>query len=410
MVTGIRRVGTRAAGYASTVPPWSGWSPSTSVESTRRLLRSRQRALGRAVRGPGRERDVVLQIVKSAVAAVLAWQFARLVMGSEQPFLAPLAALITVHATVYQSLRGAAQHTLAVLAGVLLAFLATRALGVEWWSLGLVLVLALVVARWQRLGDSGLQVPTTALLAMTIAGGVRDTALEARVLETLVGAVIGAATNLLVFPPVHLRSGREAVASGAAGVARLLRSVAEGLRETWTADQAQEWLERARHLDRLVRDARELTEQSRESLRFNPRATPRTVPLDVADLSRAVDSLEHVAVQCRSITSTLLDATHGDDARRPGPVFLAAYADVLDETAAAFEALADEQTGDVERENVRGAVRRGGDSWRQLRTRLVEAEESPGAGLPTYGSLLVDAERMLDELERAEAALAVSTP
>lgn len=83
---------------------------------------------------------------------------------------------------------------------------------------------------------------------------------------------------------------------------------------------------------------------------------------------------------------------------------------MLDETAAAFEALADEQTGDVERENVRGAVRHGGDSWRQLRTCLVEAEESPGAGVPTYGSLLVDAERMLDELERAEAVLAVSTP
>ncbi len=42
-------------------------------------------------------------------------------------------------------------------------------------------------------------------------------------------------------------------------------------------------------------------------------------------------------------------------------------------------------------------------------------ERSPGIlrfppGLPTYGSLLVDAERMLDELERAEAVLAVSTP
>jgi gas vesicle protein len=387
-----------------------GWSLRASVERSRRILRSRRRALARAASGPGRERDVVVQIVKSAAAAVVAWQVARLALGSDQPFLAPLAALITVHATVYQSLRGAAQHVLAVLAGVLLAFLVTRALGVEWWSLGLVLVLALALARWHRLGDSGLQVPTTALLAMTIAGGVQDTALEARFVETLVGAVIGAATNLLVLPPVHLRSGREAVASCASGVARLLRSVAEGVREGWSADQAQEWLDRARRLDRLVREARELTEQSRESLRFNPRVTPRTVPVDVADLSRAVDSLEHVAVQCRSITTTLLDVARADDARRPGPAFLAAYAEVLDETATAFDALGDDRTGDVERENVRGAVRRGGDSWRQLRTRLVEAEESPGAGLPTYGSLLVDAERMLDELERAETVLAVSTP
>ena len=136
-----------------------------------RVARSRQRALVRAVEGPGRERDVLVQIAKSAGAAVVAWQVAKVALHSHQPFLAPLAALITVHATVYQSVRGAAQHVLAVLAGVLLAFLAARTLGVEWYSLGLVLVVALVIARWQRLGDSALQVPTTALLALTIAGG-----------------------------------------------------------------------------------------------------------------------------------------------------------------------------------------------------------------------------------------------
>jgi hypothetical protein len=37
---------------------------------------------------------------------------------------------------------------------------------------------------------------------MTIAGGVQDTMLEARVFETLAGALIGAAINLLILPPV----------------------------------------------------------------------------------------------------------------------------------------------------------------------------------------------------------------
>jgi hypothetical protein len=36
---------------------------------------------------------------------------------------------------------------------------------------------------------------------MTIAGGVQDTMLEA-VFETLAGALIGAAINLLILPPV----------------------------------------------------------------------------------------------------------------------------------------------------------------------------------------------------------------
>jgi hypothetical protein len=386
------------------------WTTAKPVQRGLRAARSRHRALGRAVRSPGRERDDLLQVAKSATAAVLAWQVARLVLDSSQPFLAPLAALITVHATVYQSVRGAAQHVVAVLAGVLLAFFAARSLGVEWYSLGLVLVAALLVARWDRLGDSGLQVPTTALLAMTIAGGVRDTALEARVVETLVGAVIGAAVNLLVLPPVHLRNGREAVASTASGVARLLRSVADGLRSQWTEDEARDWLERARRLDGLVRDARTTSEQGRESLRFNPRVGPDTVPIDPAALDRAVDSLEHIAVQCRSIAATLLDLASGDGRQMLSTEFLYRYAEVLEDVARAFDALADEETGDREVENLRGAVRSGGDRWRELRSRIQQADVQRRDSLPSYGSLLVDAERILDELESAEDSLAVSTP
>jgi hypothetical protein len=385
-------------------------TPRSRIDRTLRVARSRRRALGRAVEGPGRERDVLVQIGKSAGAAVVAWQVATVALHSHQPFLAPLAALITVHATVYQSVRGAAQHVLAVLAGVLLAFLAARTLGVEWYSLGLVLVVALVIARWQRLGDSALQVPTTALLALTIAGGVQETALEARVVETLVGAVIGAATNLLVLPPVHLRSSRDAIASIASGVARLLRSVADGVRDEWGREEAQDWLERARRLDKLVREARSTTEQGRESLRLNPRANPSALPIDPAALDRAVDSLEHVAVQCRSITATLLDAVTEDGARLFTGDFLSTYAEVLIDVAVAFEALADEETGDREVENLRGAVRAGGDKWRLLRSRIQDEELAQRDSLPTYGSLLIDAERILDELERAEDSLAVSTP
>jgi hypothetical protein len=160
----------------------------------------------------------------------------------------------------------------------------------------------------------------------------------------------------------------------------------------------------------LVREARQATEQSRESLRFNPRITPDSLPIDVSALGRAVDSLEHIAVQCRSITATLLDVTSGDASRAPAPEFLQRYADVLRDAAAAFTALSDDQTGDREVQNLRRAVRAGGDRWRDLRGRVQGAEVQQTDSLPSYGSLLVDAERILDELERAEDCLAVSTP
>jgi uncharacterized membrane protein YccC len=298
----------------------------------------------------------------------------------------------------------------AVLVGVLLAFMTARTLGVEWYSLGLVLVAALSLARWQRLGGSGLQVPTTALLAMTIAGGVQDTLLEARVIETLVGALIGAGINLLILPPVHLRDGRESVASAARGVSRLLSSIASGIRTDWSREDAQDWLERARQLDARVRDARSATERGRESVRFNPRATPEALPVDVASLDRAVDSLEHVAVQCRSIAATLLDAVAGHHTRAPADAFLHLYAEILDEVAAAFASLGDDIRGTEELQNVSSAVRSGGAKWRDLRSQVQNAEMQQNDRFPSYGSLLVDAERSLDELERAKRYLAASTP
>jgi hypothetical protein len=380
------------------------------VAHSLRVARSHRRAVARALQAPGRERDVLVQIAKGAGAAVIAWQVAKLALHSQQPFLAPLAALIAVEATVYQSLRTTAQNVTAVLVGVLLAFMTARTLGVEWYSLGLVLVAALSLARWQRLGGSGLQVPTTALLAMTIAGGVQDTLLEARVIETLVGALIGAGINLLILPPVHLRDGRESVASAARGVSRLLSSIASGIRTDWSREDAQDWLERARQLDARVRDARSATERGRESVRFNPRATPEALPVDVASLDRAVDSLEHVAVQCRSIAATLLDAVAGHHTRAPADAFLHLYAEILDEVAAAFASLGDDIRGTEELQNVSSAVRSGGAKWRDLRSQVQNAEMQQNDRFPSYGSLLVDAERSLDELERAKRYLAASTP
>jgi hypothetical protein len=186
--------------------------------------------------------------------------------------------------------------------------------------------------------------------------------------------------------------------------------VADGVCDGWDRDEAQDWLERARRLDRLVREARSTTEREEESLRLNPRASPSALRIDPAALSRAVDSLEHVAVPCRSITATMLDAVSEDGQRLLTDDFLSTYADVLVDVAVAFEALSDGETGDREVANLRGAVRAGGDKWRLLRSRIQSEQLAHRDSLPTYGSRLVDAERILDELERAEASLAVSTP
>src|SRR5829696_3289439 len=96
-----------------------------------------------------RLRDPVLwtdlsQIVKTCLAAVIAWVIARDVLEIAQPFLAPWAALLTVHATVYRTFARGAQQVGAAVVGVLVAFAFGSLLGLNALSVSLTIFAGLV--------------------------------------------------------------------------------------------------------------------------------------------------------------------------------------------------------------------------------------------------------------------------
>src|SRR4051812_47602015 len=86
-----------------------------------------------------------LQLIKTAAAAVLAWVLAVHVFDIAQPFLAPWAALLTVHATIYRTFRRGLQQVGATVLGVLIAFSVGALLGLDALSLAITLLLALLV-------------------------------------------------------------------------------------------------------------------------------------------------------------------------------------------------------------------------------------------------------------------------
>ena len=71
-----------------------------------------------------------LQLVKTVLAAVVAWVIAASVLDLPQPFLAPWAALLVVHATVYRTFSKGTQQVVATVVAVVLA----TAVG-EWLGL-----------------------------------------------------------------------------------------------------------------------------------------------------------------------------------------------------------------------------------------------------------------------------------
>jgi uncharacterized membrane protein YgaE (UPF0421/DUF939 family) len=70
-----------------------------------------------------------------------------------QPFLAPWAALLTVHATVYRTFARGLQQVAAAVLGVLLAVVVGSAFGINAASLGAMLIVALAAGTTRALRD-----------------------------------------------------------------------------------------------------------------------------------------------------------------------------------------------------------------------------------------------------------------
>ncbi|NNV09078.1 hypothetical protein ETC03_23215, partial [Geobacillus sp. MMMUD3] len=82
----------------------------------------------------------LIQVAKTVIAATLGWWLSVAVLDSQMPFLAPWAALLTVHATIHRSVARGAQTMVASVAGVAMSFVIGNWLGVSLWTFGFALL------------------------------------------------------------------------------------------------------------------------------------------------------------------------------------------------------------------------------------------------------------------------------
>ena len=256
--------------------------------------------------------------VKTTLAAVLAYLLAVALLGNDvPPLLAPLTALLVAQVTVFRTVTSGVERVGSVVAGVLVAVLLSRVVGLSWWSLGITIFVSLVIGRVLHLGDHTLEVPISAMLVLAVTGPARIAALD-RVAETLVGAVTGVVVSFMLRPPVYVQPAGDAVGALAAEMAELLTSMGRELTEGWSSGQASAWEDRARELDRPQRAARIAVARGDESLRLNPRQ--RRVREGASSLRAALAALEHAAVQIRGLTldlADLADAVESSDQAEP---------------------------------------------------------------------------------------------
>ncbi|MFB8773847.1 FUSC family protein [Streptomyces broussonetiae] len=378
----------------------------TPSERFTTAARGEGRALVRAVRaawrGPGRERDLAVQSLKAAAAALLAWLVAREWLGDPMALMAPWVAVVLVQATVYSSLRQAGQQFAAICCGTLLASGAEALTGSTLGGLALSVPLLMLLSNWPRFGDQGIYAATTALFTLA-SGTVSAVAVGHRVGQAALGAVIGVAVNALVLPPIHLRDVRENLAALARESGDVLHLVAAGLRRPgWDDGTSVGWLDASARLEHRLEALRAARRWSRESLQltYGPlralHRAPANVPPPEED-ERFSRVTGHVTALTRSL------AVAADPRRTPAPpgtAALHAYARLLDLIADTCHAEA--------RRLLRGEERAAaGDGevlsamWeldRQLKAGLRKHAGQTAEATAVLGALLLQAENLWAEV------------
>jgi Fusaric acid resistance protein-like len=277
------------------VPDWWRWSLARGL---------------RGVRSDGR--TALLWTMRITTSAVSAYVVATLLFPGTRPLLAPLTAMLVVQVTPVSLITAGLDRVVAVVAGVFLAIAFSAVVPLEWWSLGLLIFLALAIGQVLRVRMFLIEVAISAMLVLGVGSLGAETAAWQRIAQTLVGAVVGIVANLLVPPKVATADAGKAVDDLADSLSRLLSRAADELAERASegrevAHAARAWLDEARRITHDIAGVGAALQHAEQGRRLNVRAvgTPDPGP----GLRQGLEALEHCAVAVRAMLRGLADAT-----------------------------------------------------------------------------------------------------
>lgn len=336
----------------------------------------------------------LIQLLKTVVAGVLSWVLAAEVFDLPQAFLAPWAALLVVHATVYRTFSRGARQVVAAVLGVLLAWLVGNTVGITPVAVGLLLLLGLLVGSLRWFADETTAVAATGLIVLTTGFSTKDVVLVDRLSDTAIGVVVGLLVNMVVWPPLRDYTATRAIDAVDDEIGALLLDIADGVGPDTKSERVDEWVQRTREIDGHIDEAWALLRQARESSRLNPRRAAKG--LRTSDLyERVLHDNEQAVAEIRSIARTLGYST--EQVREWDPWFRLHWRTLLREAGEAI-------------------TKPDPDRVRQVRTELTRmTEELSDADLPgrywaEYGALLVSLRNVVTAMDRVVEANPLVVP
>ena len=334
----------------------------------------------------------VTQLLKTVVAAVVAWVIAASTLDLPQPFLAPWAALLVVHATVYRTFSRGLQQVVAAVVAVLLAAAVGHLLGLDTVAVAVLLALGLLIGSLPWFGAEATTVATTALVVLTT-GFTDDLRLLSRLLDTGIGVAVGLAVNIAVWPPLLRRT---AIAS----LNRIDDRIGELLADIGTALEAgrevdvEDWVEQTRDLDGEIDQAWALVRQARESARMNPRRSAGEFR-DPRVWHGLLHRMEQAVAETRSMARTL--GAPANPREVWDAPFDAAWSALLTATGRAIT--------DADADAIRAV--------RERLDRLVRELDSGGPlspQWPVHGALVINLRNIIDAMDEVAAANPLDDP
>ncbi|MBS2537544.1 FUSC family protein [Catenulispora sp. NF23] len=350
-----------------------------------------------------RDDPVAVWTIRATAAAVLAYAVAEALSSQPDPLTAPLTALLVVQVTLYSTLTTGIRRVIAVVAGVLIAVGFSAVVGLSWWSLGLIILAALTVGQFIRVGEFVNEVAISAMLVL----GVTQLASQAweRVLETLIGAVVGLLFNSVLAPPVWVDPAADSIVGLARRTRGLLLDIGEELDRPVPVEQAADRLHEARRLDQAVTAVDAALRQAEDSLRLNPRISDGLLARLV--LRTGLDTLEICVVVVRVLARSLTDlAKRRAEGEALFPAETAqALAELLADVGAAMVSYAvlvtTQVSGSAEQAEDRLAAELSA-AWERrepVAQMLLSSVQQHPYAWQLYGSLLAEIDRMLEEMD-----------
>ncbi|MEU1664199.1 aromatic acid exporter family protein [Streptomyces sparsogenes] len=355
-----------------------------------------------------RKDPVVVQTLRSTAAATIAYVVALRLSSEPAPLTAPLTALLVVQVTLYATITTGIRRVNSVVVGVMIAIGFSALVGLTWWSLGLIILVALTVGHFVRVSEFVAEVAISAMLVLGVTR-VANTAWD-RVLETLIGAGVGLAFNLLFAPPVWVETAGESIEDLARRMRRLLLHIGEELGGHTPVERAAARLHEARRLDQDIAQVDAALRQAEDSLRLNPRVKEGLLYRVV--LRTGLDTLEICMVVLRVLARTLTDLAKKriDEPLFPSDV-ATALEDLFVHLAAAVESFAILVTTQVSANAEEAETRLASELAKAHASRdvvahaLLERVQQHPRQWQLQGALLAEIDRILDELDMEQRSM-----